>query len=267
MVEVGEGSPPFAEHFENLGGALVTPGLVNTHHHLYQTLTRTRAQQAGLFTWLKELYPLLASTQSPSTRRRAPGSRSSCFRAARPSSTITTSSRPAALAVEEIQAARELGVRIVASRGSMDVGESQGGLPPDDLVEDMDAVLADTEGLHALHEEGPARDADRGRALLALLRLEAADDGVRGARAAPGPAAAHASGRDRRGGGVLPRPSVAVRSSTSSSSAGWQETSGARIASIFGRGHAGLRLGRHRSCALPDFEPAARGGALRRCGR
>ena len=55
----------------------------------------------------------------------------------------------------EIQAARELGVRIVASRGSMDVGESDGGLPPDSLVEDMDAVLADTERLHALHEEGP----------------------------------------------------------------------------------------------------------------
>ena len=67
----------------------------------------------------------------------------------------------------------------------MDVGESQGGLPPDDLVEDMDAVLADTEGLHALHEERARRlDADRRRALLALLRLEAADDRVGGARAA-----------------------------------------------------------------------------------
>jgi cytosine/adenosine deaminase-related metal-dependent hydrolase len=55
----------------------------------------------------------------------------------------------------EIQAARELGVRIVASRGSMDLGESQGGLPPDDLVEDADAVLADTEGLAVLHEQGP----------------------------------------------------------------------------------------------------------------
>ena len=83
----------------------------------------------------------------------------------------------------EIQAARELGVRIVASRGSMDVGESEGGLPPDDLVEDMDAVLADTEGLFALHEQRARRlDADRGRALLALLRLQAADDGIRGAR-------------------------------------------------------------------------------------
>ena len=57
----------------------------------------------------------------------------------------------------EVQAARELGVRIVASRGSMDLGESDGGLPPDELVEDLDAVLADTERLAGeLHEPGPA---------------------------------------------------------------------------------------------------------------
>ena len=58
----------------------------------------------------------------------------------------------------EVQAARELGVRIVASRGSMDLGVSDGGLPPDALVEEIDAVLAETERLHgALHEQGPAR--------------------------------------------------------------------------------------------------------------
>src|SRR4029453_15603953 len=55
---VGEGNPPPAEAFENLGGALITPGLVNTHHHLYQTLTRARAQEADLFTWLRTLYPV-----------------------------------------------------------------------------------------------------------------------------------------------------------------------------------------------------------------
>ena len=60
VVEVGEGNPPPAEAFENLGGALITPGLVNTHHHLYQTLTRARAQQADLFSWLRELYPTWA---------------------------------------------------------------------------------------------------------------------------------------------------------------------------------------------------------------
>ena len=87
------GASPPGERVE-LGGAVVTPGLVNTHHHLYQTLTRARAQQADLFTWLHELYPLWpGSTPSRSTRRRAPGSRSSRCPAARPSSTTTTSSR------------------------------------------------------------------------------------------------------------------------------------------------------------------------------
>ena len=58
VAEVGSGEPP--ETGEDLGGAVVTPGLVNTHHHLYQTLTRARAQEADLFTWLRELYPVWA---------------------------------------------------------------------------------------------------------------------------------------------------------------------------------------------------------------
>ena len=57
---VGGGEPPDADERVDLGGAVVTPGLVNTHHHLYQTLTRARAQQATLFEWLRELYPVWA---------------------------------------------------------------------------------------------------------------------------------------------------------------------------------------------------------------
>ena len=158
VVEVGEGNPPPAEAFENLGGALVTPGLVNTHHHLYQTLTRTRAQQADLFSWLRELYPLWSRVD-----------RDAEYAAARTGlATLALGGCTTAfdhhyvfprgqkgLVEAEIQAARELGVRLVASRGSMDVGESDGGLPPDDLVEDADEVLADTEGLFALHEPDP----------------------------------------------------------------------------------------------------------------
>ena len=158
VVEVCTGSPPFAEHFENLGGALVTPGLVNTHHHLNQTLTRTRAQEADLFSWLRALYPLWGRIDAEAEYAAA---RTGLAELALGGCTTVFDHHyvfppgRAGLVEAEIQAAREVGVRIIASRGSMDVGESDGGLPPDDLVEEMDAVLADTEGLFALHELGP----------------------------------------------------------------------------------------------------------------
>src|SRR6478672_10991617 len=60
VAAAGGGAPPDADDVVDLGGAVVTPGLVNTHHHLFQTLTRARAQEADLFTWLRELYPLWA---------------------------------------------------------------------------------------------------------------------------------------------------------------------------------------------------------------
>jgi cytosine/adenosine deaminase-related metal-dependent hydrolase len=142
-----------------LGGALVTPGLVNTHHHLYQTLTRTRAQEADLFTWLKTLYPVWAGIDAESEYAAA---RTGLAELALSGSTTVFDHHYVfprgrdGLIEAEVRAARELGLRIVASRGSMDLGESQGGLPPDSLVEEADAVLADTERLHReLHEDGP----------------------------------------------------------------------------------------------------------------
>jgi cytosine/adenosine deaminase-related metal-dependent hydrolase len=151
IAEIGAGRPDGA--FEDLGGAIVTPGLVNTHHHLYQTLTRARAQQADLFTWLKTLYPVWASIDDEMEYAAA-----RCGLAELALSGCTTvfdhhyvfPRGVSGLVEAEIRAAQELGVRIVASRGSMDLGESDGGLPPDSLVEDIDTILADTERLHAL---------------------------------------------------------------------------------------------------------------------
>jgi cytosine/adenosine deaminase-related metal-dependent hydrolase len=158
VVEVGSGNPPPAESYENLGGDLVTPGLVNTHHHLFQTLTRTRAQQADLFTWLKELYPVWQRIDADAEHAAA---RAGLAELALSGCTtvfdhhyVFPPGQPGLLEAE-IEAARELGVRIVASRGSMDLGESQGGLPPDDLVEDANVVLAETQRVAAYHQPEP----------------------------------------------------------------------------------------------------------------
>jgi cytosine/adenosine deaminase-related metal-dependent hydrolase len=151
VAEVGSGDAPGAS--EDLGGAIVTPGLVNTHHHLYQTLTRARAQQADLFTWLKTLYPTWARLDEEMEYAAA-----RCGLAELALSGCTTvfdhhyvfPRGVSGLIEAELHAAQELGVRIVASRGSMDLGESDGGLPPDVLVEEIDAILADTERLAGL---------------------------------------------------------------------------------------------------------------------
>jgi cytosine/adenosine deaminase-related metal-dependent hydrolase len=145
---VGAGEPP--ERGEDLAGAVVTPALVNTHHHLYQTLTRARAQQADLFSWLKELYPIWARIDAEAEYAAARAGLASL--ALSGCGTVfdhhyVFPRGREGLVEAELEAAEELGVRLIAARGSMDLGESQGGLPPDDLVEDLDAVLADTERL------------------------------------------------------------------------------------------------------------------------
>jgi cytosine/adenosine deaminase-related metal-dependent hydrolase len=146
---VGGGAAPAGERVD-LGGAIVTPGLVNTHHHLYQTLTRARAQQADLFTWLRELYPVWAGIDAESEYAAA---RTGLAELALSGCTTVFDHHyvfprgRTGLIEAEVQAAQELGVRLVASRGSMDLGRSQGGLPPDELVEDIDTVLAETDRL------------------------------------------------------------------------------------------------------------------------
>ena len=159
IAAVGSGPEPEAAERVDLNGSVVTPGLVNTHHHLYQTLTRARAQQADLFTWLQELYPVWSRIDAEAEYAAA---RTGLAELALSGCTTVFDHHYVfpkgreGLIEAEVQAARELGLRIVASRGSMDLGVSDGGLPPDELVEELDAVLAETERLAALlHEPGP----------------------------------------------------------------------------------------------------------------
>jgi cytosine/adenosine deaminase-related metal-dependent hydrolase len=156
VVAVGDGEPPEADGRSELNGALVTPGFVNTHHHLYQSLTRARAQEADLFTWLRELYPVWARLDAEAEYAAAKYGLAELM-----TSGCTTvfdhhyvfPRGVDGLIEAQMQAADELGVRLIPSRGSMDLGESDGGLPPDSLVEEPDGILADTERLAAKYPE------------------------------------------------------------------------------------------------------------------
>lgn len=162
---VGSGSQPgaagAAEGAERLDGrgTVAVPGLINTHHHLYQTLTRVRAQDQGLFGWLRELYPVWAGVDAEWERAAA---RVSLAELALSGCTTSTDHHylfpPGRTGVleAEIDAARQLGLRFHPCRGSMDLGESRGGLPPDSVVEDTDDALAATEdAVTRHHDPGP----------------------------------------------------------------------------------------------------------------
>ncbi|WP_372410496.1 8-oxoguanine deaminase [Streptomyces luteireticuli] len=140
-------------------GHLATPGLVNTHHHFYQWLTRGLAQNSGLFDWLTALYPVWARIDEPMVYEAARASLAMMARGG-----VTTAMdhhyvfpRGAGdLLGAEIRAARELGVRFHPTRGSMDLGASAGGLPPDFAVETTDEALAATEAaIDAHHDPSP----------------------------------------------------------------------------------------------------------------
>jgi cytosine/adenosine deaminase-related metal-dependent hydrolase len=153
VTQAGSGARPGADETHDLHGAVVTPGLVNTHHHLWQNLTRARAQNENLFGWLRALYPVWAAIDEEAEYAAA---RAGLAELALSGCTTVFDHHylfppgRSGLLEAEIRAARELGVRIVASRGSMDLGESRGGLPPDSVVEDRDAVLAATEAAAGL---------------------------------------------------------------------------------------------------------------------
>ncbi len=144
----GDTLPDTADTVLDLSGHVVLPGLINTHHHLYQSLTRVIAQDADLFTWLKTLYPIWANLTDEAIyvstiTGLAELALSGC----------TTSSDhlyifPNDCTLDsQIRAAADIGVRFHAARGSMSLGESQGGLPPDRVTEDEAFILRDSRRL------------------------------------------------------------------------------------------------------------------------
>jgi 8-oxoguanine deaminase len=139
-----------ADEVYDLKGHIVFPGFINTHHHFYQTLTRVvpAAQDANLFNWLKTLYPIWARMTSEdiyiSTKTAlAELALSGCTTA---SDHLYLFPNGSSLD-DEIRAAQEMGMRIHASRGSMSLGESRGGLPPDSVVDDEGFILKDSQRL------------------------------------------------------------------------------------------------------------------------
>ena len=142
--------PNKADEVLDLKGHVVLPGLVNTHHHFYQTLTRAvpAAQDANLFNWLKTLYPIWARLQPDdifiSTQTAlAELALSGCTTASDHLYLYPNGSK----LDDEIAAALELGLRLHASRGSMSLGESKGGLPPDSVVDSEENILKDSQRL------------------------------------------------------------------------------------------------------------------------
>lgn len=151
--------PSQADETLDLSGHLVLPGLVNTHHHLYQTLTRAlpQAQNAGLFQWLKALYPVWARMRPEDIRIStqiglAELALSGCTTAADHLYLFPNGSR----LDDETEAAKSIGLRLHAARGSMSLGESQGGLPPDRVVEREEDILQDCQRvIEAYHDPRP----------------------------------------------------------------------------------------------------------------
>ncbi len=166
---VGPGSPPPGSlagsanpgtmRRIDASGCLATPGLVNTHHHLYQWGTRGMAADATLFEWLTQLYPVWARmdagiVQALATAALAWLAKSGCSTTMDHHYVFPRSGGDVLGAT--VAAAQQVGLRFHPTRGSMDLGASSGGLPPDDVVEDRDAILlASQAAIEQFHDDSP----------------------------------------------------------------------------------------------------------------
>jgi len=146
-VGIANAMPALDEHHEviSLRDHVVLPGLVNTHHHLYQTLTRAIAQDSDLFSWLKTLYPIWLGMTSDAIYASALTGMAELILSGCTTASDHLYIYPNDCRIDdEIRAAVEIGLRFHATRGSMSLGESKGGLPPDRATEDETVILNDT---------------------------------------------------------------------------------------------------------------------------
>lgn len=164
ITAIGSGSPPRGSLADTVrridaSGCLATPGLINTHHHLYQWGTRGMAADGTLFEWLTQLYPVWARMDAAVVRPLATAAlawlaRSGCTTTMDHHYVFPRSGGD--LLGATVAAAQHVGVRFHPTRGSMDLGASSGGLPPDDTVEDRDGILvASQDAIDQFHDGSP----------------------------------------------------------------------------------------------------------------
>ena len=159
IAEVGSGQPPAADEVLSLPNCVAVPGLVNAHDHMYQWATRGYVPDGGLFEWLRALYPVWAQIDADTVRI---AGRAAMAHLLLSGCTLSTDHHyvfphgSTGLFEALVEAAGELGLRFHPCRGSMSLGESKGGLPPDSVVEDEDAILAHTaEMIGKFHDPAP----------------------------------------------------------------------------------------------------------------
>ncbi len=157
IVALGTVAPLPGDRVVPCDGCIITAGLVNTHHHLYQWLTRGRSTSCDLFTWLTELYPVWGRITVEDVSAAATVGLAEL--AASGATTVSDHHYVVPHGDDSVfdaiaEAARQVGVRLHLCRGSMDLGESAGGLPPDTIVESIDAILSSTESVAARLHDG-----------------------------------------------------------------------------------------------------------------
>jgi cytosine/adenosine deaminase-related metal-dependent hydrolase len=150
--------PQTADEIIDASGQVVMPGLVNTHHHMYQSLTRAipAAQNGELFSWLTNLYPLWAGLTAEMVHVSTLTAMAELILSGCTTSSDHLYIYPNDCKLDDsIEAAQKIGMRFHASRGAMSVGQSKGGLPPDRVVEEEGAILKDTQRLiETWHDAG-----------------------------------------------------------------------------------------------------------------